>query len=138
MRFGYMAAGVLLLFPVSVGTARADTCLCAGVAGNDDAIVFSFDDVATLSAIEQARKEVERPSEGSEHVLWCVGTDDPRCAPADPRSVPSGWFGKIGPTRPSARLPEVPSFDGQDVATLFDSVCVPTGIRHRVERPPRA
>lgn len=126
-------AGILLATPLS---ASADGRMCMVVPEMTllDGRASFFESPASLRTAVGAADE--EPA-GRQGIMWCQSADDPRCTPVHPDS---GGTPEIGdsPLRSAAPSHHDVADPSADEAGFLDVQARPcTGVRLRVERPPR-
>ncbi len=143
MRFSLASCALLatLLTPLSAQAAEACSCLgpngSFGVSDPSMAPGETADGEALSRPLDEISSLAPAPAAPIENVLWCEGSDDPRCAPQQghpdaPRlSVPGpalGW------TNASLR----DSIDPALHRTPYGGAGPSDGVSDGVDRPPRA
>ena len=144
MRLSLASCVLLATLFAPKGVRGQEPCACLGPDGafgaatasapgsaaraEQDAVSRPIDEIASLA---------QTPLAPVEHVLWCEGSDDPRCAPQQgqpdaPRvSVP-------GPALASVTWATPPSIDPALHRTPSVGAGPSAGVSVRVDRPPRA
>lgn len=152
MRFSVASCALLATLLLPVGARAAEACSCLGpdgtfgVSAPSDAVDPAGADVAdgvdadgeTLSRpLDEISSLAPAPPAPVENVLWCEGSDDPRCAPQQgqpdaPRvSVP-------GPALPRAEDAHRDTIDPALHRTPATGAGPSAGVYAEVDRPPRA
>ncbi len=131
MRSPSIVAAALLGSLLVPASALAQGRVCMVV--SEPAFVESLDLVEATAKVGTQR---EARDEGV--VLWCASADDPRCAPVRNDEQPqTDWL--RGPQKSGGPDPDdVAAPAATEVQFVSDPTGPSRGVRHRVERPPRA
>ncbi|MEM9070283.1 MAG: hypothetical protein AAGE52_17380 [Myxococcota bacterium] len=129
---------VLLACLTPTGALAADACTCLGPDGVVDISLPTEGDEAQSRPIDEIASFVPPPPEApAPSVLWCEGSDDPRCIPQ--QSQPDAP--RLSVPGPGAALADA---DADNVMTPAERRTPHwgqrplAGIQTRVERPPSA
>jgi hypothetical protein len=132
-----VAVALCSAVPASVGAAT----YCTEMPSDEElALIMSVDDpsIGGMSGISTATpfRLIPKPSEGDDTPIWCASPNDPRCSPTNaPQSPTLDSLLELRFAGPD--LPIVAAPRAADVQYLPHVPHVASGVRNRVERPPR-
>lgn len=136
MRFLLLTAVALVGVLAAPISALADGRMCMVVSASEGEPLFLEFGRALETARTVSAGEAPERSEGV--VLWCAIADDPRCSPVRHDERPgTEWL--RGPLRSGGpEHGDVAAPAANDVQFVNDGTAAARGVRHRVDRPPRA
>jgi hypothetical protein len=124
----FPAFGVFVLAALAAGSAQAQVCNPIEEPGTG----------ATLHVAPAHQAPPRQAPPYDDELPWCVSADDPRCAPLHNDSGPLSTERRV--TAGVFATPSSPVISAESVRTFTTRVGLfpHPGVRHRVERPPRA
>jgi len=131
-----IAAVFALVGALLPAAAAADDCMCAF--GSEEATPWSV--IAAAIEIERGNDPaaVAAATHSPEHVMWCISADDPRCSPRrHGHESPAAASLGSAPPGVTIELPPVQTYAGVRVAWTIEVGHALSGVRNRLERPPR-